>query len=214
METVDNNTLEIRNLLSSIILFISLQDKSRKKIERDDIEQYSARTRGENGQTLFRAIAQMDLEHAGLIVKSILLSEAKNIPSAFTTVLNQFRLLESCLELHSTVFSEDELFKSASYLSTSYFPAFKGVSARDKDAFRSAMRNYTLEDARRIIIYLGKMDNELKAAGTDTQQTVFEMILVTVILHKGRESNADLNPNPLDISIGSEAKLMKKPGRN
>ena len=56
-----------------------------------------------------------------------------------------------------------------------------------------AMQSYSLEDAQRIILYLGKMDNEIKAASSELLPIVLSSVIYTISAEKGRESGIDLS---------------------
>ncbi|MDY5930529.1 MAG: DNA polymerase III subunit delta [Candidatus Ornithospirochaeta sp.] len=196
LESVENNTAELRSALDSITLFLKLKGNA-NAISEDDIEGFLSRTKGESGYTLFKAVASRDLERAGMIISSIYLASPYDATGAFTVLSNQFRLLESCLEMKAERKSEDAIFKEAEYVSTSFFPAFKGIRQKEKDTFRAAMRNYTLEETRSIIAYLGKMDSVLKSSPADITRSVFDLILYTVIISKGKESGIRLDPEEL-----------------
>ncbi len=194
LSSVDNNTLEMKNLMSSIALFLHLQ-KTGNVIDEDVIETYASRTKGENGYTLFRAVAERDLEHAMLIISSIVLQDAREIIPAFTVLQNQFRRLESCLALKERGLSESQIFKEAEYFPT-YAPKrpAKGVMFKEAPVFSSAMKNYSLQDAERIVLYLGKMDSEIKAAGTDITKLMLEEIIYSIIEFRASDSGISLLP--------------------
>lgn len=196
--SVDNNTAEMKNLLSSLILFLRLNDKSASSITLDSIETYISRTRGENGFTLFKAIAERNLEQSLLIASSILLNDTREAIPAFTTVANQFRLLESCLEMQAKRIPEREIFKNATYVSTSsYSRNIPGVFFKYQDTFRCGMRNYTLEDVRNIILYMGEMDSEIKSASTEMMKLMFETVIYDIIANKGKKLDITLEPTVL-----------------
>lgn len=87
------------------------------------------------------------------------------------------------------------IFKELNAFSTyATYKARSGVNFKEADTFRKAMRNYTLEDVSRIILFLGKSDTEVKAASTDSLLMTAEMICYTIIVEKGRTT-------PLSLSI-------------
>lgn len=201
LSSVDNNTLEMKNLMSSVALFLHLQ-KSGNVIDENVIETYASRTKGENGYTLFKAVAERDLEHALLIVSSIVLQDSRDIVPAFTVLQNQFRRLEACLELKSKGISESQIFKDVEFFPT-YTPKrpMKGVMFKEAPIFSAAMKNYSKCNARAIVLYLGRMDSEIKAAGTDMTKLMLEEIIYSIIEFNGSDSKIALEPPELSISF-------------
>ncbi|MBQ0071066.1 MAG: DNA polymerase III subunit delta [Spirochaetales bacterium] len=202
LSSVDNNTQEMKNLVSSITTFLRVQNKGIRNIDTDDIEAYSARTKGENGYTLFRAIGEGDLEHALLIVQSIILNDSREVIPAVTVLANMFRRLENCLELKAARKSEDEIWKEATFIPT-YAGGRRqvGINFKERDLYRKAMRLYTLEDVRRIIVYLGKSDSEVKSASTDMTKLYMETLVYRIIVQKGREPNLNFDGPSLDSTV-------------
>lgn len=201
LSSVDNNTLEMKNLVSSIILFLELQ-KNTKVIDETVIESYAARTKGENGYTLFNAVAMKDLEHALLIVASIVLQDIREVTPAFTVLQNQFRRLEACLEMKGMRINERQIFADVEYFST-YAPQkpIKGINFKQAPIFSQAMRNYTLSECSDIVLYLGRMDSEIKAAGTEMTKILLEEVIYNIIEFKAQETNMTLAPTSLYSEI-------------
>ena len=187
LSSVDNNTEEMKTLVSSIILFLRLSDKSKNTIDLEEIETYSARTKGETGYTLFKAVAEADLEHSLLIIASILLYDQREMIPAFSVLSNQFRLLEACLEMKEERKSESEIFKTVTYVSTyASSKSRPGIFFKDQDTFRKGMKNYTLSQVREIIIYLAKMDTELKSVATEMAKIAYEEAIYHIVVEKGK----------------------------
>lgn len=198
LSSVDNNTQEMKNLVSSIILFLRLSDKGKSTIDLEEIETYAARTKGETGYTLFRAIAEGDLEHSLMIISSILLYDQRDVIPAFSVLSNMFRLLEECLKMKEERKSEAEIFKTVTYVSTySSSRQRPGIFFKDQETFRKGMRNYTLQEVKDIILYLGKMDTEIKSAPTEIAKTVYESVIYHIVVEKGRKESLSLDAQTL-----------------
>ena len=200
--STENNTADMKNLVNSLSLYFHAVKPDKKAITAEDIEQYAVKTRGEDGYTLFSAIAEGDLEHAILIMKTLEETDSYASVRAFNVITQRFRLLESCLQMRKQGFSMDMIAKEASSLSP-YPAAFsqKGLKAREKTVFAKAMSIYSLEDSSRIISYLGKMDGTIKNAATDMHMLIFTDILYTIIRYKGKETGIDLSGNELGTII-------------
>ena len=200
--SVDNNTQEMKNLVSSLSLFFHATDKTKKEILPEDIEKYSLQTRGEDGSTLFQAIAEKDLEHAEAIVSSLINSDSQALLRAFSVLVTKFRMLESFETLRKKGMSEKEAFDNADALSPyQVFYPTKSIKAREQAVFRKAAQNYPLADTKRIIRYLGEADGRLKTAGTEWQRIAFSAFLADIMIGKGKETGINLCSSPLDTTI-------------
>ena len=201
LSSVDNNTLEMKNLVSSIILFLQLQ-KSGNVIDESVIENYASRTKGENGYTLFKAVAAKDLEHALLIVASIHLSDSREIVPAFTALQNQFRRIEACHTLKAKGMNEKMIFQEVEYFPT-YNPRrqIKGINFKEAPTFSLGMRNYSKSACSQIVLYLGAMDSEIKAAGTEMTKILFEEVIYHIIELNAKDSKISLMPPELYSNI-------------
>lgn len=194
LSSVENNTAEMKNLVVSITNFLRIKGE-KNVIERDDIEAYSTFSKGENGYSLFRYIASSDLDKALKAVNAMILNDQRDLLPALTVIANQFRRVEEALRMKKRGTPDAVIFKELNAFSTySTYKARSGVNFKEADTFRKAMRNYTLEDVSRIILFLGKSDTEVKAASTDSLLMTAEMICYTIIVEKGRTT-------PLSLSI-------------
>lgn len=197
LSTVENNTEEMKNLVLSITNFLRLKGE-KNVIERDDIEAYSTASKGENGYTLFRYLAECDLDKALRAVDSIILNDQRDVLGAVTVTANQFRRVEEALEMKKKGIPEVSIFKELNAFSTySTFKQKNGVNFKEADTFRKAMRNYTLEDVKNIILFLGKADTVVKSASSDTLLITVEMICYTIIVGKGKETMLSLSIDSL-----------------
>ena len=192
--SVDNNTAEMRNLVSALAVYFHATDKSKHEITPDDIRKYSLQTRGEDGNTLFQAIAECDLEHAESILASIINADSTAAGRAFSTIVQRFRELESYEELKASGQGDESAFANAEAITP--FTAFyqgKGIKKRDWPMFRKAASSYPLPDTRRIIKYLGKMDTDIKGTGSEWISMMFSSLLYTIIMRKGMEEDICIN---------------------
>ena len=200
--SVDNNTAEMRNLVSAISLYFNASGRGGGEITSDDIRKYSVQTRGEDGSTLFQAIAESDLDHAEAIIASILSTDSAAPVRAFSTVVSKFRMLESFESLKAEGYHDERAFSEADCLSPypSFFPT-KGIRKTEWPLYRKAAEAYPLEDTRRIISYLGKMDSEMKNAPSEWQLTIFSTVVAAIIHFKGRVTGIEIDSSPLGSGI-------------
>ena len=200
--SVDNNTAEMKNLVSALSLFFHASDANKKEIKAEDIEKYSLQTRGEDGNTLFQAIAEKNLERAESIAASIMNSDTQGMIKAYSVIVSRFRFLESFEKLRAGGMSEKNAFENADALSP--YPVFystKGIRARDQAVFRKAAQNYPPEDTERIIKYLAAMDDRIKNTSTEWMKIMVSSFLADIILRKGDEGGIDLEASPIEVSI-------------
>lgn len=194
LSTVENNTEEMKNTVLLITNFLRLQGK-KSTIEREDIESYATASKGENGFTLFRAVAECNLDKALRIVSSIILNNPSNLPGAVIAVTNQFRRVEEALKMRNDRMNDKAIFENlTAFSSYAQGKARKGVTFKEADLFRTAMKNYTLEDTGRVILALGKADTTLKSAPQETLLSYTEMLIYSIIVNKGKENTLSLEP--------------------
>ncbi len=198
----ENNTQDMKNLVSSLTLYFRASGSTKKTITSDDIAEYGIKTRTEDGNTLFFAIAEGDLEHAIMIMKTISESDSFGLQRAFTVIGTKFRLLESFLREKADGADDRSAAAAATYISP--YPenfAQRGIKTRELPYFLKAARKYSISDAGRIIRYLGRIDAYMKSAGSDTDYLVFTEVLYTIIVKKGEETRISLLPPDLFIRI-------------
>ena len=200
--STENNTQDMKNLVTSLSLYFHATSPGKTEISVDDIEAYAIKTRGEDGYTLFAAIAERDLEHALLIIRTIAESDSYGTIRALSVVVSRFRLLESCLRMKRRGLSMDAIAKDAEYLSP-YPSSFKekGIRKRELPVMATAMKNYSEEDVKRIILYLGKADSEIKSATSEMQMLTLSALIHTIIIENGREPAIDLLSSPLETRL-------------
>ena len=200
--SIDNNTQEMKNLVSSLTLYFHAAEKDKWEILPEDIERYSLQTRGEDGNTLFQAIAENDIEHAEAIAVSLISTDSQSAVRAFSVLVMKFRQLESFEILRGRGISEKESFDNADALSPYLvFYSTKGIRGRDQAVFRKASQNYPLQDTKRVIKYLGAMDAQIKNSSTEWLRLVFSSLIADIIIRKGRSTRMDISSSPLEQSL-------------
>lgn len=129
---------------------------------------------------------------------SIILNDQRDLLAAVTVIANQFRRVEEALRMKKRGTPDAVIFKELNAFSTySTYKTRSGVNFKEADIFRKAMRNYTLEDVSRIILFLGKSDTDVKGASADSLLLTAEMILYTIIVEKGKKDAAFLSIDSL-----------------
>ncbi len=200
--SVDNNTAEMKNLVTAISMYFHQADKEKTSITVEDIEKYSLQTRGEDGGTLFQAIADGDLSRSLSILSSIISSDSQAAQKAYSVLVTRFRTLESFEMLRAKGMMEKEAFDNADSLQpyTSFYPT-KGIKGREQNTMRKAAARYPLKDTQRIIRYLSEMDSKAKNTSTEWTGIVFQSIIADIILRKGKTTGIDLDSSPLEWKL-------------
>ena len=189
LSSVENNKAEMRALIELLCSYYRNRDENKKVIDGDDVATVITREKGENGYTLFKAVAKRDLEEALMIIKSIALNDPSRLISTLSTLTVEFKTTENAIALKERGLSEKEIQKEAKGIATSF--QTKGFNFRRKEGIYLCMRNYTKEDIKRIIIYLVNADTELKKAGSDAED-LFEDLLYNIIVNSARERKEDI----------------------
>ncbi len=200
LDTVSNDTFEMKESCYQLVSFIKAKGES-NTITEEDIAKYTAHTRTEDGYTLFAHMAEGNLERSLASLRKILSSDPRSGISVVSTLQRQFRLLESFLSIRRQK-GEAAAFSEATVLGTSSFGReVKGIMKMSWNTFRSAARNYSEEDAARIVLYLDRQDLEIRKAGTDNQGLLFDMLVYTIVRDKGRETPLALERELMENSF-------------
>ncbi len=192
LSAVDNNMKDLEMTLDSIIYFMRSSKKRNSSIDESVIESYTSRTKGETGYSLFKAVAEKDLEHSLLILDSIYLADQRNIVSAFNILNSQFRLLEACLKMKMEGKRENEIFSEV--IPFTIYPGGrrKGVLYPSQSIFRIAMARYRIEEVESIILFLSEMDEEIKSSNGTLGRAFYELILYAIIKKGGKLTTLSL----------------------
>lgn len=199
LDSVDNNTSEMKNVVSQLTLFLSLNKNADKTITEDSVEAYISRTKGEDGYSLMRFIGERKFEEALLSIKQIILNDSRDVIPVLSIIANSFRRLEAALIMKNEGKRIDEIFKNVTYISTYAGEKSQrvGISYPEQALFRSLINNYTLSECKDIIIYLGDMDTIIKISQSDILSLRMEELLYTIIVKKGKRSNLNLDVPPI-----------------
>ena len=91
----------------------------------------------------------------------------------------------SALEMKERGMSIERISENAEYLSP-YPSSFKekGIRRKELPIITKAMKNYSLDDTKRIILYLGEMDSAVKSAQSEMLYIVLSDIIFTICSDK------------------------------
>ncbi len=200
LDTVSNDTFEMKESCSQLVSFIKAKGES-STVTEEDISKYMAHTRSEDGFTLFSHMAEGDLVRSLSALRKILSSDPRSGIGVMATLQRQFRLLESFLEIRKQR-GEAAAFAEATVLNTSAFGRDSvGIMKMSQNIFRQAARNYSAEDAARIVLYLDRQDLEIRKAGSDNQGLLFDLLVHTIVRDKGRETGLRLERELMENSF-------------
>ena len=179
IEKVDNNIQEFEAVCSQIVVYI--KGVNRNSVDEADIEEFLAHTRQETVFTLFGYIAKKNLESALECLDALLNTNDEGESAALASRLAVFfRRLLSIKMLKA----EGKSFDDA--IGGKYFDSDRPIRMpKDKDFYRSADANYTLDDTKRILKKLAEFDIQIKESGTYIQQIVMEKCISDIIVRKG-----------------------------
>ncbi len=200
LSSVENNKAEMKSLIELISSYYRTKSAEKKVIDSDDVASIIARKKGENGYTLFKAIAKRDLESSLMILSSIALNDPARLIGTLLTLTSEFRVAENALELRKKGLSEKEIQSQAHGISTGVFSS-RGYNFRRREGINLALRNYSEKEIERIIIALIKADNDLKRASGDAED-YFKDLIYSIVVNGGEEKAASLY-------IPLETKLVK-----
>lgn len=193
LNSVENNTEEMKNLVIAVTNFLRLKKTDEKTITLDTIESYSTYSKGENGYSLFKALGEKNLERALQIVDSLITNNSSDIIPAIKVCANQYRKLEEALKMKKRGMREDEIFREIKSFSLYSSVQRVGIyTLKEKELFRAAMKNYNIEEVKRIIIRLGEADKEVKTATGDLLKISMENVIYSILVNGGKDSELSL----------------------
>ena len=201
LELVENNTRELKAWCTQLVIFFH-KDESKRVITEDDVSQYLTHTRNEDAFSLFNAVAECNLARSIGILNRILNEDPRSGIGIISILQRQFRLLES-FNLIKDREGLDAAFEKATALSTSAVgPAIKGIkNKKDRELFTLASKRYTAQDCSSIISYLEEVDITIRQASGESEQTLLELVIHTIINGKGKRSPIKLERELMDNSF-------------
>ncbi|MFA6844485.1 MAG: DNA polymerase III subunit delta [Sphaerochaetaceae bacterium] len=183
LNLVNNNTIEMKTTCNQLALFWQV-DKKQGTIDDNAVETYIQHSRNEDAFTLFPAIAKRDLKQTLRIIHSIIESGDSGVSIVtYAGLLWQFRRLYSVAQAYEAGHDEMQAFNQASVAGK----ATPVRSLKDKNTYRTALKNYTTDQCRDILIAMGKADIPLKGAA-DLSMLLWEKLLYEIIILSGKET--------------------------
>jgi DNA polymerase III, delta subunit len=186
LDTVDNNTDEMRNSTENLTIF--LKAKGYQRVTANEINAFLQHTKNEDANTLFEHIATRNLGSSLACLQAVLLQNKTASTQIVSTLLLRFRQLEAMKEATSRGASFDEALTDLVTMKLNDF-SFPTLSRkRDKDTMRTAARNYKKEEAENAVRLLLKADNEIKSSQSDIEKEVLEYYVTLMLKNGGKEA--------------------------
>ena len=198
LSSIENNKADMKNLIDLVCSYYRNQDKNKKVIDSDDVASIITREKGENGYTLFKAVAKRNLEESLLIASTIALNDSTRLLGTLMTLSGEFRVAENIVDLKKKGMDLKTIQKEAKGISLTPFQS-KGFNFRRRDALLAAASNYSINEIKKIIVYLTNSEEDLKTAGSDAEETFYD-ILYNVIINGG-ENNAKELYTSLEVKL-------------
>lgn len=200
LNSVENNKADMKSTIEMISSYYRTKDKDKRTISSEEISSVITREKGENGYSLFSQVARRDLEASLLVLASINLQDPRSLVTALSILSSEFRLLEDACRMKREGKREEEIFKEAVPLQTSFFPARPGISFKKKGSIINGMNNYSYKEIERIVLLLAEADVEIKNQGAEAY-SLFQNLIYTIIVNGGGKEENYLYPAGLEIKL-------------
>lgn len=184
LELVDNNTLELKIICNQLAFFFNVNTNENNTINELDIQKYVHHSKNENSFTLLEMILTSRLKESIEIVHVLL---DRDPTFAFTLtggILWGFRRLLSILESIKSGNSSYQAMQNATVLGMK-----KAVYRRDEvQLYNEAIKNYNVDDCRRIISLLIDSDVKIRTNTGDFLKLEIEQLIYNIIVKKGQKA--------------------------
>lgn len=170
LELVDNNTLDLKRAAGRLALFVG----EGGRLTADEVETYLYHSKEENVFTLFRAIAERDLESALELLRKLLLSSDNSPQSILAGLLWQLRKLHSLATLTGRNYSLDEACHSLN---------IRGK--RNQRLYAAALDAYSSEAIERILRRTTDTDAQLRAFGSRAHELLLDRLVYVIVVNDG-----------------------------
>ena len=189
LEKVENNIQDMTATCSQMLVFLgTIEGKS--SVTYDDVENFLTHTREEDDFSLFDYIAHRKLESALECFQTLVRT---NDMASVTTVLpgrlaSYFRRALS-VSLNVAAGMGVDLGRSgdSSAFMTKVYETERPITMpKDKEIYRSCVRNYSTDQIEAIISMLAACDLEIRKTGGGVQTLIMEKCISDIIIRKGK----------------------------
>ena len=171
LEMVENNTNDMRNACSKLVIFFGEDSR----IEEEDIERFIYHSKEENVFTLFKKIAAGDFASSVEILHKIALSGEGSPIQLISGLQWQFRKLLTLSQLFSKQYSREEALTKAQ---------IRGK--RNQQTYIDGLKSYSTPDLQNIIVLIAKYDILAREMNKDNHLILMELFIYYCVMRKGK----------------------------
>ena len=184
LDLVENDTAILRANIKMLGQFLDQSGKSH--ITEADIESYIQHTRSESAFSLFESMTTNTYQHSLQTLSALMAEETGGGIAIISILLWIFRRLTSIAEN----LEEGAVWEDAAKNAKVNGKKTPITRKKDHEIYRQALKRYSLPHCRRIIALLSEYDILVREYPKEMEQTLLEMMVSTIMLHKG------LRPEP------------------
>lgn len=179
LDLVENDTAILRMNIMMLGQFLAQTGKTH--ITEADIESYIQHTRSESAFSLFESMATGTYQHSLQTLSALMAEESGGGIAIISILLWIFRRLTSIAENREEGADWEDAAKHAK-VNGKKTPLTR---KKDHEIYRQALKRFSLPQCRQIIALLSEYDIKVRENPKELEQTLLEMMLSTIILHKG-----------------------------
>lgn len=182
LEMLENNTSEFRNVCRQLAIFFD----PGSELNTEKLEEFLYHSKEESVFTLFAKVAEGDLQGALDILKKISLGGSVYYPQLVGGLLWQLKKLISYSEMVQQSYSNEEICRKL------------GIRAkRAKEQSRLAVRRYSCEQLRSMVVLSTRIDSLLRESRGELQPLLMELYIYYMIERKGDAATLERSLSPL-----------------
>ncbi|MFP4067706.1 MAG: DNA polymerase III subunit delta [Spirochaetaceae bacterium] len=175
LELVENNTLELKRAAGRLATFVG----EGGRLGAEEVESYLYHSKEENVFTLFRAVAERDLDGSLELLRKLMLSGDASPHSIMAGLLWQLRKLHDSAALTARHYSTDEAFRRV---------GIRGK--RNQKMYAAALSRYSVEALERIVVRAVDTDAALRQYNARAHELLLDRFLYNVIVGDGETVEA------------------------
>ena len=189
LEKVENNIQDMSATCSQMMVYLGTIE-GKTSVTYDDVEDFLAHTREESEFSLFGYMAHRKLESSlecfqTLIRTNDMASVTSVVPGRLAAYFR--RALTVSINMSNGMGVDLSRQGDGRAFSNKLYDSERPITMpKDKETYRSCVRNYTQQDLEAIIALLAQCDIEIRKTGNGMQALVMEHCISDIVVHKGR----------------------------
>jgi len=177
---VENNTKDLQDICSQLVTY-HLNCTEIRKIDNQDIEKYLIHTKVETGFSLFSYLALRNLNDSLQCLHTLYQTNSYQIPAVLAALNWCFRRLENIQEnITLNKVSLPAAFENANVLGNKA----SIYRYKDKSLYTEALKNFSLDELREIIIQIAHYEVQLRQIPTDLHLLYLEKLIYAIVIKK------------------------------